>query len=193
MFTFKMDKLELDNGRQSIFPANDKLHNGAVVGYRPDSPTPSMKTVSSMNSFREIKNRSHSGSTTASNSDLDEGLELDSAPTVLSRFHPSPGFSTTNDNVIVVNADNNPALANSTRVAINNSTDIQFGNKTFYNGPVTIKQFLLDDKHNKWISRPVAETAQIENGVANRGFEGKKKMVQRKCDNFIVEMCLSVV
>lgn len=174
MFTFKMDKLELDNGRQNTFTSKDKLCNGGIVDYKPDSPSPSMRTVSSTNSFQEIKNRNHSGSTTASNSDLDEGLELDSAPNILSRFHPSPGFSTTNDNVIVVNADNNPALASSTHVAINNSTDIQFGNKTFYNGPVTIKQFLLDDKHNKWISRPGVETAQIENGVANKGFEGKK-------------------
>lgn len=170
-----MDKLELDNGRQNIFTANDKLCNGGIVGYKPDSPSPSMRTVSSTNSFREIKNRNHSGSTTASNSDLDEGLELDSATNILSRFHPSPGFSTTNDNVIVVNADNNSALASSTRVAINNSTDIQFGNKTFYNGPVTIKQFLLDDKHNKWISRPGVESTQIENGVANKGFDGKKR------------------
>lgn len=177
-----MDKLELDNGRQNNFPANDKLrngHNGGIVNYKPDSPTPSMITVSSTNSFREIKNRSRSGSTTASNSDLDEGLELDSAPTALSRFHPSPGFSATNDNVIVVNADNNPALASSTRVAINNSTDIQFGNKTFYNGPVTIKQFLLDDKH-KWISRPGAETAQIENGAINKGFDGKKRYFEEQ-------------
>lgn len=172
-----MEKLELDNGRNSNFFANDRLQHGSVGGFKPASPTPSMKTVSSTNSLREIRNRSPSGSTTAPNSDLDEGLELDSAPSTrhLSRFRPSSNFATTDDNVIVVNADNNPALASNTHVAINNSTDIQFGNKTFYNGPVTIKQFLLDDKNNKWISRPGAETAQIENGSTNKGFEGKQR------------------
>lgn len=171
-----MEKLELDNGRHSSFLASDRLYHGSVGAFKPDSPTPSMRTVSSTNSFREIRNRSPSGSTTAPNSDLDEGLELDSAPTArnLSRFHPSSNFATADDNVIVVNADNNPALASNTHVAINNSTDIQFGNKTFYNGPVTIKQFLLDDKNNKWISRPGVEVAQIENGANNKGFEGKK-------------------
>lgn len=33
-------------------------------------------------------------------------------------------------------------------IAVQNSTDITFGNKTFYQGPVTIKQFVYDK--NKW-------------------------------------------
>lgn len=33
-------------------------------------------------------------------------------------------------------------------IAVQNSSDITFGNKTFYQGPVTIKQFLYEN--NKW-------------------------------------------
>lgn len=132
-----------------------------------NSPTPSMITVSSTNSFRETNDRRRSGSTTASNSDLDEGLAFNSAPNVLSRFHPSPGFSTTNGNVIVVNADSNPALAGNSRVAINNSTEVQVATN-IYNGPVTI----LRDDISK-LDRPVALTIENENGVIIEGFEGK--------------------
>lgn len=37
-------------------------------------------------------------------------------------------------------------------IAVQNSSDITFGNKTFYQGPVTIKQFLLDGS-NRWVVR----------------------------------------
>lgn len=35
-------------------------------------------------------------------------------------------------------------------IAIQNSSDITFGDKTFINGPVTIKQFLVKDENTKW-------------------------------------------
>lgn len=41
--------------------------------------------------------------------------------------------------------DTKPSISS---VAVQNSTDITFGNKTFYNGPVTIKQFIFDK--TKW-------------------------------------------
>lgn len=45
-------------------------------------------------------------------------------------------------------------------IAVQNSSDITFGNKTFYQGPVTIKQFVYD-KNNKWkeTELPPAATA----------------------------------
>lgn len=43
------------------------------------------------------------------------------------------------------NNDANPRIGS---IAVQNSSDITFGNKTFYQGPVTIKQFLYDK--NKW-------------------------------------------
>lgn len=49
-------------------------------------------------------------------------------------------------------------------IAVQNSSDITFGNKTFYQGPVTIKQFLLD--HNKWKPN---ENGQENSGYTNSG------------------------
>lgn len=43
---------------------------------------------------------------------------------------------------------NNDVNSNIGSIAVQNSSDITFGNKTFYQGPVTIKQFVLDK--NKW-------------------------------------------
>ncbi|CAO1316068.1 unnamed protein product [Diamesa tonsa] len=51
--------------------------------------------------------------------------------------------------ILVKNSDsNNTDQPRIGTVAVQNSTDITFGNKTFYQGPVTIKQFLLDEKNN---------------------------------------------
>lgn len=47
-------------------------------------------------------------------------------------------------------------------IAVQNSSDITFGNKTFYQGPVTIKQFLLEN--DKWKLRP-------ESGSTNGGYD----------------------
>lgn len=44
---------------------------------------------------------------------------------------------------------NNDVKPNIGSIAVQNSSDITFGNKTFYQGPVTIKQFVYD-KNNKW-------------------------------------------
>lgn len=43
---------------------------------------------------------------------------------------------------------NNDIKPNIGSIAVQNSSDITFGNKTFYQGPVTIKQFVYDK--NKW-------------------------------------------
>ncbi|XP_037906725.1 peptidoglycan-recognition protein LC isoform X2 [Hermetia illucens] len=48
-------------------------------------------------------------------------------------------------------------------IAVQNSTDITFGDKTFYQGPVTIKQFLLEN--NKWKPKD-------SNGNVNPAFDG---------------------
>lgn len=37
------------------------------------------------------------------------------------------------------------------RISVENSTNITFGNRTFYQGPVTVKKFQLEN--NKWKSR----------------------------------------
>lgn len=52
-------------------------------------------------------------------------------------------------------------------IALQNSSDITFGNKTFYHGPVTIKQFLLDSKQWK------------ENGHENSGYHASKTDIEK--------------
>lgn len=51
-------------------------------------------------------------------------------------------------NILCTN--NETSKANIGSIAIQNSSDITFGDKTFINGPVTIKQFLMDEGTNKW-------------------------------------------
>lgn len=48
-------------------------------------------------------------------------------------------------------------------IAIKDSTDITFGNKTHYHGPVTIKQFMLDRDKGGWASTS-------NGGVTNGGY-----------------------
>lgn len=47
--------------------------------------------------------------------------------------------------ILCTNNDSKPVIGS---IAVNHSSDITFGNKTFYQGPVTIKQFVYDK--NKW-------------------------------------------
>lgn len=77
--------------------------------------------------------------------------------------------------ILVKNSDNNNAeQPRIGTVAVQNSTDITFGNKTFYQGPVTIKQFLLDEKNSKWIKRTGQNSDDefAKNGISNNGFSG---------------------
>lgn len=48
-----------------------------------------------------------------------------------------------------------PVKPNIGSIAVQNSSDITFGDKTFYQGPVTIKQFLLEN--NQWRPRNTAD------------------------------------
>lgn len=183
-----MSRIELDSaGPKCNLTAIEKYYENNLSSIvRLESPSPSNKTVSSTSSIvNDVALRDHGDSSaTASDSELEE-LELDSVP-ARDRFlryrdehrdQPAANNLFPNDgNVIVVgSSDNNIAQASGPQintVAIQNSSDIQFGNKKIYNGPVTIKQFLFDDKNNKWI-RSNAENGQLENGISNKGFDGK--------------------
>jgi hypothetical protein len=187
-----MPRIELDRAKPCNALAIDKFYedNLSSIITPASSPTPSQKTISSASSIVKVIERKHtaSESSTVASYSGDEDFEIDAVPNrdQFLKHHAETSPSGSNliqsidGNVIIVkNADNESAQANSTRidsVAIQNSTDIQFGNKTFYNGPVTIKQFLLDEKSNKWISRANDEIANIQDGIANKGFEGKTKL-----------------
>lgn len=192
-------KLEFDCAKPYDHRSTDEFY----AKYKPASPSPSSKTCSSTNSLHSYKNNEiiyGCGSSTASDSDI----ELDPVPIKeqFLKYHNDPNSCSnvfSNDgNLVVVNpADKNAAEASIPRigtVAVQNSTDIQFGNKTFFNGPVTIKQFMLDEKNNKWIR------TSDENGIANKGFDGETYQrcserrwlctsVWRNCANkFIVQL-----
>lgn len=184
--SLKMSMLELDaTAKPCDLSVIEQYYEKHVVNL--NSPTLSSRTVSSTYSVKGSPNfESYGGeSSTASNSDVEEH-ELDS---VFARgcflqqqkdhqLRPS-STSAEEGNVIVVN--NADSASNGPRIAIQNSSDIQFGNKTFYNGPVVIKQFLLDDKQNKWISRrSSSEESKIENGVINDGFSSKTLIINNQ-------------
>lgn len=147
--------------------------------------SPSSSTCSSMSSITKANDaRSYkSESSTATNSDTEE-LELDAIPSKAdfkkyqnSSLEPHKLHSH-NGNLVIVDNSSGPSSAQTSgpridSIAIQNSSDIQFGNKTFYNGPVVIKQFMLDDRNKKWISRTEAEESRNKNGVVNDGFDGK--------------------
>lgn len=159
----------------------------SIINLGAPSPSSSFRTVSSTKSNRQCDPyiTNDDGSSTASDSELDDE-PIPSKRDILK--YQSDGFNSTNSfanslisnngNVMVVNhIDNNITQPTGTRietVAIQNSSDIQFGNKTFYNGPVTIKQFLLDEKNNKWIARTNDENTSTSGNV-NEGFRGKIK------------------
>lgn len=179
-----MSKMELDTAKPCNFSEIDKFYDKNLNTFvKLDSPTPSLRTISSSSSIaKEISRRENRrGSSTASNSDV-EGVELDAVEiknsvSLYQTSVVSENLSPDDKKIIKVNSsDNNVGYTNNPRIesiAIQNSSDIQFGNKTFYNGPVTIKQFLLDDKNKNWISRSKEELAQVESGVVNKAFDGK--------------------
>lgn len=85
--------------------------------------------------------------------DEDDGqqhiIQRDGQEVVLVNSHSDSGDQS------VLAATSNAALRpNIGSIAVQNSSDITFGNKTFYQGPVTIKQF-ISDNNNKW--RPTGQ------------------------------------
>lgn len=179
-------KIELDIAKPCDFATIEKFYEKNLSSIvKPDSPTPSDRTCSSSTSCGKVNDiRGYSSeSTTASNSDTEE-LELDAIPSKeqylkhQNDFQNSSNLRSHDGNLVMVNhGDRSIAQASGPQietVTIQNSSDIQFGNKTFYNGPVTIKQFLLDDKSSKWIGRSNGDIVQIESGAVNKSFDGKR-------------------
>lgn len=186
-----MAQIELDSVKTSNFSAIDKFYESnlsAIV--RLDSPSPSIVTCSSKSSKSKTKRciDESDGSTCASDSEPEE-LELNAIrlKDQFLKYHqqdscqskPSNQLFSKDGNLITLvnhnvgSTENSASTTKIDSVAIQNSTDIQFGNKTFYNGPVFIKQFIRDE-NKRWISSPnEIESAQIESGVENKGYNGK--------------------
>lgn len=122
-----------------------------------------------------------------SSSVVDSDSDIDEIPKSASDFFrnkvicTSSGNQDQNQGVIVINetssSDNNnvakhPQIGS---IAVQNSSDITFGNKTFYQGPVTIKQFLLEK--NQWRS--------TDTGTDNKSFEGSNVDIIKTNGKFI--------
>lgn len=68
---------------------------------------------------------------------------------------------------------NNDAKPNIGSIAVQNSSDITFGNKTFYQGPVTIKQFVYDKNKWKETEPPESDNLGYENSSTDPPLGGK--------------------
>lgn len=101
---------------------------------------------------------------------VDSDSDVDELPKSAADFFRNKSVCLANEQnqgVVVINETNSSDSNNVAKqpqigsIAVQNSSDITFGNKTFYQGPVTIKQFLLEK--NQW--------RQTDSGADNRGFE----------------------
>lgn len=132
-------KKNLENEAKSS-PVSEKSHNISIVSLEDDCD-----------------------SSIASDSDCDFDIEdYNIASTSNDRIEnvANGGVITTGAIVVSQNIEKDVTKPQIGSIAVQNSSDITFGNKTFYQGPVTIKQFLLD--HNKWKPN--------ENGHENSGY-----------------------
>jgi hypothetical protein len=185
-----MAQIELDSVKTSNISEIDKFYeNNLSAIVKLDSPSPSLRTCSSKSSKSKSKRAvdDSDGSTCPSESEPEE-LELNAIrlKDQFLKYHQTdscqPATSshllTKDGNLTLVNHTVNDENATSgtkiDSIAIQNSTDIQFGNKTFYNGPIFIKQFIRDE-NKRWISND--ERTRIENGVENKAYDGEKTEV----------------
>lgn len=181
-----MAQIELDAVQKCDFSAIDKFYeNNLSAIVKLDSPSPSLRTCSSKSS-KSNANRCEddSGESTCASDSETEELELNAVrlKDQFLKYHqsdssqPMSSFSKDGNHLIVNHSVADKTVASGTKIdtiAIQNSTDIQFGNKTFYNGPVFIKQFIKDE-NKRWISpKSFEENVQNESGVTNKGFNGE--------------------
>lgn len=73
--------------------------------------------------------------------------------------------STGGSECVVASSSSAAIRPNIGSIAVQNSSDITFGNKTFYQGPVTIKQYIKDN--NKWT--PSEQANDNPNFVSSNG------------------------
>lgn len=76
---------------------------------------------------------------------------------------------------------NNDIKPNIGSIAVQNSSNITFGDKTFYQGPVTIKQFIYD-KNNKWKETESPPSAPKHDDLGSTNI-GSDKLSQMHMEN----------
>lgn len=124
-----------------------------------DSPNPSEKS----NNISIVSLQDEDGNSSSTVSDTDNESDDNESTSDIKYVVEAVKHSAINSSIIPKNGSviltqaiaqaattsRPPKIGN---VAVQNSSDITFGNKTFYQGPVTIKQFLLDG-NNRWVER----------------------------------------
>ncbi|XP_055315740.1 peptidoglycan-recognition protein LC-like [Sitodiplosis mosellana] len=118
--------------------------------------SPTTNSIGSNNiSIVTLDENDNDSSVVDSDSDVDEVINCNND----NEYRSPNGIVLVNqniDNQSSILCTNNDVKPNIGSIAVQNSSDITFGNKTFYQGPVTIKQFVYDK--NKW-----KEAEQSEN------------------------------
>lgn len=97
----------------------------------------------------------------ANEEDVDSDVDVDEYSDDIS-IASSPDEDDNSDCLDVV-ATNESQPASFGNIVVKNSSEVHFGNKTFYQGPVTIKQFMYNAPNDSVLS--------LENGKDNPGLE----------------------
>lgn len=163
-YDFSDSGISNETGKATITTQHDPPENLS------DSSTTDRKSPSSSNHISIVSLEDGDSSIADSDSDFDD------MPSAVSDFMYDSAngakVNSSSNGIIVVN-DSNAGTQNGNvagkpnigSIAVQNSSDITFGNKTFYQGPVTIKQFLLEN--NKWRPRQGTDNAAYESGSAD--------------------------
>lgn len=182
-----MAQIELDAGtgtHADISEINKFYESNLDSIVKLDSPSSSLRTCSSK-SLKSITDRceADSGESTCASDSESEELNAVRLKTQFLKYQTDSSqpisqnqlLSKNGDLIVRHNADK--TVASGTQIdsiAIQNSTDIQFGNKTFYNGPVFIYKQFVKEVDKNWIrAENGEENSQADKGVENKAFDGK--------------------
>lgn len=127
-------------------------------------------TINSAINERELELCDYYSSTTASDSEVEDQSETGRRKRFkIQSANKSQELKKSEQST---GSDNNVSLQNKLQnintIEINNSSDVHFGNKTFFNGPVTIKQIVLSNENNNIDNNPNVSAL----GTLNQAFEG---------------------
>lgn len=143
-----IDEISIDIDNQTCKNQNHKSTENQNIPNRQRSPT--QNSIDSNNiSIVTLDENEDDSSVIDSDSDAEEIANCTD-----DRYKSSSGIVLVNKNIEPPNLCQSSVLcANNDKpnigsIAVQNSSDITFGNKTFYQGPVTIKQFVYEK--NKW-------------------------------------------
>lgn len=177
-----IDEKQNDSSRNS---ANETPKIEEITEHR-SSTTESFGSSSGSNNNRSITsghlNDGYDSSEFNSNSDADSdfddivlstttsppshsiNLNQSSSSSIMMIDKTLDGSTSRNSSILCANNDIKPNIGS---IAVQNSSDITFGNKTFYQGPVTIKQFVYDKNKWKETDVPSSEAGGVASATEN--------------------------